>query len=362
MSTDDELRRAIRDAIEPVDAPAGLADELIARAAAGPTSPFPSGPGFLRRLLPVVAVTVVAGAGLGTALGWSAGEPPSGTVGVAAGAQAVTSYACPGSVEVGSLQRGDRVLIIGRSGSWLAVRNVRGTNERVFVAAAAVAADDELGSLPEQNCDDTGIQRATNADDAPEPTTVVTTAPSSSTTTTVDAQLPTSTTTAPPSTTTAPTTAPTTTSTTTTAPTTTTTTSTTSTTTTVPPPDTTTPLLTAAGTSADPIWEQDGLGISCPAGTARQSTISVTATDDVGVSSVTATWTDPDGPRSRPMTRTGDVYRTTIGPYAPGAWDPTSTAPFDHAIAITVTALDEAGNEATTQLSVTVREIGDCFV
>ncbi|HSM02623.1 MAG TPA: hypothetical protein VK960_09340, partial [Acidimicrobiia bacterium] len=73
-----------------------------------------------------IAGGVIVGGGFGlTGLGGSGPEPATLAL------DAVPIYACPGVGEVGALHRGDRVLITGRSGDWLAVRNVRGSGERV---------------------------------------------------------------------------------------------------------------------------------------------------------------------------------------------------------------------------------------
>ena len=376
MSIDDSLRDMFNKAIPPADTPSGLADQLIARSAttgsagAGGGTAGAAG-GFGLPL--IIGLAVASGIVVGGVFGlFGGGGTPStaATVDI----NAVPVYACPGEGEVGTLFRGDRVLITGRSGDWVAVRNVRGSNERVFVRADYVDPDADISGLPEENCDDAGMLTLAGVPiDAtattPPDTATTTVAPGTTTTTTVppgSTTSTTSTTATPPSTTTSTSTTtlpPTTTSTsTTTLPPTTTTTTTSTTTTTTQAPDTTPPNIANGNVTPGQIWEQDGLGISCPANTPRDATITAFVTDNVAVTSVTATWTDPLGNQSVPMTRSGDTYTATIGPYAAGTWDPANLFPYDHAVTVTITARDAAGNKKSTTVLITVTEIGQCFI
>ncbi len=401
MNIDDNLRDMFKEAIPPADTPPGLADQLIARAAtagssgAGGAAGGTTGFGVPLIIGLAVAGGLIVGGVLGLFGGGGTPPPTAATVDI----NAVPAYVCPGEGEVGTLLRGDRVLITGQSGDWVAVRNVRGANERVFVRAEYVDPDADISDLPEENCDDSGTltiagaptetttttpAATTSTTTTTVPPTTSTTTPDSTTTSTTTTQPPTTTTTTSTTTSTTTTTVPpttstttpdsTTTSTTTTQPPTTTTTSTT--TTTVPPttsttttttqaPDTIAPAIGNENITPGQIWEQDGVvsgfTLTCDPGTPRQATISAFVTDNVGVASVTATWSDPLGNQNAGMTRSGDTYTTTIGPYAAGTWDPLSNSPYDHPVTVTITARDAAGNETSTTASVTVTEIGQCF-
>jgi hypothetical protein len=296
------------------------------------------------RIVGAAIAGVLIGGGIGL-LGVGESSPDAAFLAL----DAVPIYACPGTGEVGTLHRGDRVLITGRSGDWLAVRNVRGSAERVFVAAAVVTPDADLSGLPEEDCHDAGlVSVASTTTTLPEDT--ATTVPATTTT------LPGTTTTIPGTTTT--TIAPTTTI----AATTTTTVAATTTTTTAP--DNTAPSITGVSASEPQIWEQDGGGIFCVAGTPRQSTISATVTDaGSGIASVTASWNDPNGSHTVAMTKNGNVYSVVIGPYPANTWDPPPSDPGNsHNLAISIFAEDNEGNESQSGTSITVWEIGSCFI
>jgi hypothetical protein len=293
--------------------------------------------GAARIIGAAIAGGVVIGGGIGLlGVGDSSPEPAFLAL------DAVPIYACPGTGEVGTLHRGDRVLITGRSGDWLAVRNVRGSGERVFVVAAVVTPDADLSALPEEDCEDAGlVSVASTTTTLPEGTT--TTVPAATTT------LPGTTTTIPVTTTTIAAT---------------TTTTVAATTTTTAAPDNSAPSITGVSASEPQIWEQDGGGIFCAAGTPRQSTISATVTDaGSGVASVTASWNDPNGTHTVAMTKNGNVYSVVIGPYPASTWDPPPSDPGNsHNLAISIFAEDNEGNENQGGTSITVWEIGSCFI
>jgi hypothetical protein len=216
------------------------------------------------------------------------------------------------------------------------VRALSSPDHNVWVRATDIELDANIADLPVTDCatfDGVVAIGDTSADSS-------TTTTLGETTTTVDA----STTTTTPS------------STTTTKP----TTSTTQTTSTTTPPDTTPPQISQSSAKPAEIWEEDGLAISCPSGTNRQSTISAVVTDNLGVTSVTASWTDPIGNHNVALSAAGSTYTTTFGPYAAGDWDP-SGSDQSHLVTITITAGDAAGNTSTTTVSVTVWGLGDCF-
>jgi hypothetical protein len=102
--------------------------------------------------------------------------------------------------------------------------------------------------------------------------------------------------------------------------------------------------------------------LTCPPSTPRESIISAVVTDDTGVASVTASWSDPGGSQSVPMGNVGNVYTMTFGPYAAGDWDALSNAPHKHNVIVSITAWDAAGNKEAKTVNVTVWEIGDCVI
>ncbi len=287
--------------------------------------------GAVANLLAIV-LGGAAGVIVGGALGFfGGGEAPAGGI---LSLDGVPAYACPGDGEVATLYRGDRILITGRSGDWLAVRNVRGTNERVFIHTDYVTPDAELSGLPEQNCDDSGVLtlasvETTTTTEAPE-TTAITEAPD--TTATTEAPPPTTGTTAAP-----PTTG-----------------------TTAPPPDTTPPSISNAAASPTQIWEQDGgvFNITCSPPEPRQSSVSANVTDTGGVASVTANWTDPLGGHNVTMNASGSTYSTTIGPYPADTWP---IDPLNHTLSVTILAIDGSGNQSTSLVQFAIWSIGQCF-
>jgi hypothetical protein len=259
------------------------------------------------------------------------GEPTT----VASGA-AAPYHQCPGGEQLADFHRGDRVFAPGvdASGEWVEVRSPVDMAARVWVEARFVTGDGPLDDLPVTDC---LVPVAISA--AAESTTTSTTEAAGDTTTSSTTTETTTGTTAPPATgTTSP-----------------------PATGTTAPPDSTGPSIAGAAANPVSIWEEDGLGITCPGGTARQATISATVTDPSGVATVTAGWSDPGGSQNVAMSASGGVYSTTLGPYAAGAWDPASTDPYDHVVNVTITARDGVGNESTAVVVVTVFEIGQCF-
>ncbi|MFV1999843.1 MAG: RNA polymerase sigma factor [Acidimicrobiia bacterium] len=186
---------------------------------------------------------------------------------------------------------------------------------------------------------------------APAPATVPTTTPTPTPTTPVAPPVPAPTTTTAPTPPPAPTT-----TTTTTAPTPPPVTSTTTTTTT--PPDGTAPTLEQGTASPAAIWELDQAFASCPAGTPRSATISIDAIDtESGVGSVTASWSVGGNATVVTMSPSGNTYTTSFGPFA------YLTVPQDTAnpITIVITATDNAGNQSTTALSVSLNSQTACI-
>lgn len=284
------------------------------------------------------AVTgVVVGAGLGLTGTLSVVDEPA----TVADAAVASYYDCPDGDALGELTRGDRVFITGRdaSGEWAEIRSPVSSNSRVWIRARQVLPDGDTSDLPVLGC--------------LEPVDAIVSAVEETTTTTeaVDTTATTGTTEPPPDTTTATTEAP-------------STTQTTGTTAPPPPPDTTPPAISNAFVSPGQIWEEDGgvFGISCPPGYPREATVSANVTDNVGVTTVSASWSDPLGSHSTGMGQSGSTFTTNFGGYPADTWDPDHLDPYTHAVTITIVARDAAGNESQTTVSVTVTEAGECIV
>lgn len=281
-----------------------------------------------------VALGGAAGAGLlvGAVLGLTGGASLVGEPTVLADAAVASYYDCPDGDALGTVTRGDRVFITGRdaSGDWAEIRSPNAPNSRVWMRARQVLPDGATDDLPVFACNvpveviAVAVTTTTEASD----TTATTEAPQTTTATT--AAPPTTGTTAPPP----------------------------------PPPDTTPPSIGQQQASPGTIWEQDGgvFNITCPGGTARQSTVSAVVTDGGGIASVTASWNDILGGHNVTMGASGNTYSTTVGPYPADTWEAVSVAPFDHTFSVTITARDASGNESSTSVNVTAMEIGQCFV
>ncbi|MCH7585471.1 MAG: hypothetical protein IH941_10025 [Acidobacteria bacterium] len=304
----------------------------------------------------------VALAGAAVGVGARALFDDEGVESSAAAARAVSilAYDCPGGEPIAEMTGGDRLFLMARYGDgdgWLRTRDPRPPHVAWWILASAVDPDAPASTLPEAACgdelpDEAGIDGTVESTE--DPATTTTALDDTTTSTTTSAPGTTTSTLAGTTTTTAPGT------TTTTAPDTTTTTAPDTTTTTAP--DTTPPTIASKSATPDEIWEQDGLVVSCPSENDRQSTISAVVTDNFGVMSVTASWSDPDGIQNAPMSVVGSNYTSTFGPYPAGEWDPFNTFPYDHSVTITITARDAAGNKSSTTVSVTVWEIGHCLI
>jgi hypothetical protein len=129
---------------------------------------------------------VVAGGLAGILIALSIGSP-SPVSSATLGLDGVPVFACPGEGRTGTLHRGDRIFIVGQADGWLAVRNVRGGGETVFVEAQYVTPDDDVSDLPRRDCEPEGILTIGDLDTTTttEPTgeTTTTTAPEATTTT-----------------------------------------------------------------------------------------------------------------------------------------------------------------------------------
>jgi hypothetical protein len=338
--TDDRIREALNEALppEPVDTES-LTAELSERygrrltghdewpdatpgTVAGGTSA-----GFGFPLLAGIGA-VVAGGLAGILIALSIGSP-SPISAATLSLDGVPVYACPGEGQAGTLHRGDRIYIIGQADGWLAVRNVRGRGETVFVETRYVIPDEDVSGLPRRDCEPEGSLSIGDLDTTttvPTDETTTTTVPDDTTTTTQPGA---------------------------------TTTTTQAATTTTTAPDTTSPVIGNASANPNEIWEEDGGVISCPLGTPRQSTLSAFVTDNVGVTQVTASWTLPGNAQTTVTMTGGPTYTAQFGPFA--AETLPTTAPYDHNITITIRARDAAGNEALTNVVVKMWSISQCF-
>ena len=288
-----------------------------------------------------VVVAVVAGA-LG-AFG-AFGRPTAEAAATVSGrAVAVSARDCPGGGEVRTFTRDDRVLVVARAeGGWLGVRDPADVTRVVWVPAASLRSDDgqpALDSLPVRSCADeasTGVAAAAPTPGAPEPAPGApapaplpgapdTTAPTlpgapggadpavgpggGATPSTAPAQPPAGGQT-PGSTTTSSTTA---------------------------VPDTQRPAL--GNTSATPTQLCDVV----QQGWATTANVTAFVTDNVGVTSVTATWSGLPGSGVQLTRAAGSTWTGTVGPFS-GAVPPNQSVN----LTITLTARDAAGNTATT--------------
>ena len=116
------------------------------------------------------------------------------------------------------------------------------------------------------------------------------------------------------------------------------------TTTTVPPPDENPPSLSGLSVSPSSVRAS-----GCSGGGATTATVSVTATDASGISSVRATVAAPGGGGTNMASVGGGVYRATIGPF-----ESPLPAGFDLEGQVIVTATDSAGNTASINAGLTI--------
>lgn len=315
MSLDDELRRRLQQAADQAGAgtdPAALTNQVTKQAAVGARPP-------LRLLGAIGAAGLVAGGALGfTALRPSDDDTAERTVLVAEQIRRGGLYDCPDGAIVGDARPGDRLFAIGRldDGSWLAVRAVDG-GDISWLPATALATDDDR-DLPTLTCTETIAMNAGVAD-------ATTTTETTTTTTTVET---TTTTTAPPTTTvpaTVPPTAP-------------------------PPtlpPDTEQPTI-QAGSNLGEIY--DNSWPTCD----NEAVLTAFVSDNVGVTSVTATWSGLPGSPKAFTKGAGNTWTATFGPFSG------LDGNYSEQITITITARDAAGNTRSTNVQVHV--YGTCLI
>lgn len=286
-----------------------------------------------------VGMGAVAGIGLRVAAG-DDGQPTPATV----EGDTAAAFACPGGGPVvATLHRGDRILVTGRdrSGDWLELRAPTDLRDRVWVDAATVTADHDLGALPEHACPETTTLAAGAT------TTTAADATTTSSDTTGDAQTTGATgpvssapsTTMPPAggpavTTAPPTSAP---------------------PATAPAADTTGPSITQAGVDPPDVYERFGADGSCPG--PDTGTVRARVTDPSGVASVQAHWRVANDDATRAMHESDSAFTATFGPYD---W-PTVPDGTVVTVQVTIRATDGAGNVSSATTTVRIHSWGLCF-
>ncbi len=261
------------------------------------------------RLVPVLGL---AGLAVGGTLGFTVLQPDDEeSGGVAVDVQQYSLYDCPDGALVGSAYSGDRVFVTGRDedGSWLEIRDPR--NESVVRWVPADAVDpDAATDVPVHECEK--LVEAVVVDE-----TTSTTAPVLETTTTTGQK------------TTPPTTPPTTLA-----------------------PDTIAPVAILLSSSPAEIYDSAADSVNCP----ETSTLTVTATDNVGVTQVTGTYSGLGGSPKAFSNGGGNTWTAAFGPF--------SGLPVgsQQNITIVFVARDAAGNTSNAvQASVSVQGAGNCL-
>jgi hypothetical protein len=377
VSFDDDLRDRMRRAANDAGAAADPAAAAVKIGEATANAAAPIGP-----VLKIVGGLAVTGLAVGVLLGATVLRPGGDDLVTAAGidVREASTFDCPDGTAIGSLRSGDRVFVIGRddAATWSAIRRPDRIDDVVWISADALTPDAERTDVPVIDCDNEPelLAAAPPASEVPESTTLDTTvaesvpevtAPESSapdtaapsttqprsiTTTTrpsspaptpppapVPAPTPATTTPPappPPPPTPTPTPAPVTTPPPTPAP-----------TPPPPPPDTQQPSLQASTSSS----KLAPAGSVCPTYT-TSATLTVSASDNVGVTSVNASW-GPSPSGSKALSRSSGTaqsgtWQTTLGPF-------NGLAPeFAQNITVTLTASDAAGNSRSTSLTIFV--------
>jgi hypothetical protein len=303
------MRQSLERLAEPGD-PTGVAQAIRARvdAAGGPgPSGGSGGSGGLRGWWPWAGLALVAAlAGGALGLGGALGAPGSPLPGMVA--DAVDGLACPGGSTVEGLQRGDRVLAVERSadGAWVAVRDPYLLSRELWLPVGVVVVDD---GQPSVDTLDVGGCPVVSAEPSPAPSA------------TTPAPKPTHTSKPKPTST----------------------------------PDTTKPSISATSWSPGTIVGTNGPhpGESCTPDD-YQATLTVTATDNVGVKKVTTSANFGDATVTQ-TGRSGSTYTFTIvADYNNGAAGTTQ-------VTVTFTAHDAAGNKRSVSKAVTVTSNGGCI-
>jgi len=281
MSFDDELRRRMQQAADAAGEgadPAAIAAEVATRAAKGGVRPP-------LRLLGALGVTGLLAGG---ALGFTAMSPddPAPGPAVAIGTQQYSLFDCPDGAAIGTAYPGDRVYVVGRddTGGWLEVRDPRHQSTHLWVPADAVDPD-AVADVPVVPCNDPVTMQAAEAE------------------TTTSSAAPVETTTPP--------------------------------TTSAPKPNQA-PVIGAPQAVPGTIAGEVGCG---PPGS-NSTTITVTVTDDSGPPTVRVDWSLP---KESGGTQTGSVMLTRTGTTYSGVITSQFNPPTSRYMTITITATDAKG-------------------
>ncbi len=242
----------------------------------------------------LVLPVVVALAGVGVGVSGVISHPKHHVVSIGAlssGAKTTPGYSCPAGAAIAVLDRGVRVLALERTAdsTWVSVRNPRNTSQQVWVPVGMVVLDADQGPI-----DDLPLGAGCPTISLPPAAPVVVAPPAPATP--GKPKLP------------------------------------------APTGDTAKPVLSGPSAS-NPSICYTGSGF-----TPTTSVVSVTATDNVAVTSVTATWSAVGG-SPKALTQSGTTWKFTFNSPAVGATTP---------VQITLTATDAAGNSAAASTTVTV--------
>jgi hypothetical protein len=260
------LSSSLKSAAEPANS-AGVADLIRSRVAAGDAGTSVAGSvapgwgggasGFLTIAAPIALIVVagVVGGSLGASGVFGAsgsasgGEVPSYVI----APDTAPIYSCPGGPQIGSIPANTRVLAVARDedATFLGARNPDDLATTIWFTSGDLVLDEggqDIDALPVESCPEVTVTEVT-----PTPTPEPTSEPEE----TDEPEPPT-------------------------------------------PSDTTPPVVTKM--SANPLMVVNG----------QSSTISVTASDDVGVTGVTLSWSGPNGlTGSAPMALSSGVWRYT---------------------------------------------------
>ncbi len=329
-----------------VATPAAAPPAASAAAAVGGPTPVAGGIGAGKFPL-VLAGLALAGGAVGVGVG------ASGALGSATGAtlraDAATVYGCSDDTTrgpaVATLHRGDRVWVIGRSGtSWLVIRHPEQLTAPAWISAASLVNSGDPTKLPELTCS-TALTLAAIVPTAA--TTPAATATGVTTATPTGTAVPTAPTSTSPTTSSSSTSKSSTSSLSSTSPTSSSSSSSSSTTST-PPPDTTGPTLTLT-TDSGFLYSEGG--VTCTA-YKQQVTAAVTASDPSGATIDAVTW--------KAGTLSGSATKVATGSYriGPVYSNHSGTIP----MTITVTAHDGKGNTSTKSTTVDFRQIAETCI
>lgn len=291
VDIDELLSTALKRVAEPGD-PTGVADAIRSRVAAGDTGTPADGPilqgsgGWLPWLGAGLAVAIIGGtvgaSGL-FGLGLSTSSATASTAAIASG-DSISGGVCPGEKGAATFQGGERVLALQRSddSGWVAVRNPANRAGLVWLPTSVVVVVDgqpAIETLPVGGCLEPVVSAAEEPptpEPAPQPEPEPTPGPGPAP--------------APPP----------------------------------PPPagDTQAPTMMQAWATPTSLYSTE------------TATIHVSASDNVGVTAVNATWSGPDS-GSAALTRVGSEWQLS---YTFPASAPSGTVTF------TITARDAAGN------------------